>query len=363
MKVLLVSSGIGPWPNDGWGACENLTADFAWALQAEGLDIQVFHEEDTIGKLPQVVRDWKPDILHIEYDDHIVAIIPLLRDFPNLQILVTTHYAFLSQPYKLVQDGYMFRFLLTSDLAKLRNVTLAVLSEEIADTYHRLGGVPKEKIWVWPNGTRVDKIQFFQTPFYPDKAICVGKIETRKNQTLLQQCPEIDFIGPISDPTFQITQQYKGKWTRQELYDNIGQYACLVLISQAEAHPLVIGEALAAGLSIVCNEIAAANLPKNMPWIKIVDNSILKTPVELQSVVETMCRIGLESRSEIRKWAEENLDYRKRASTYCEKWNLPSPSITNQQTISSTLPTTNIRFITLNNLDSKVQIPGRINRW
>jgi hypothetical protein len=351
MKVLLVSSGIGPWPNDGWGACENLTADFAWALESKGIDVKVFHDSDTIGKLPNMVREFRPDLVHIEYDDHVVAIIPVLREFPHLKILITTHYAYLSQPYKLIQDGYMFRFLLTSDLARLHNITLAVLSEEIANTYHILGGVPKEKLWVWPNGTRVDLLQFYKTPIYPSKAICVGKIETRKNQSLLQKCSSIDFIGPVSDESFQITEQYKGKWTRNELYEKIGQYGCLVLISQAEAHPLVIGEALGAGLAIVCNEISAANLPKEKPWIFVVSDFILKDPHELTKVVENACKFGLEYRSEIRQWAEEHLDYRKRAAQYCDKWNL-SPS-------NEMRPT--IRFITLNTIDSSIQTPSLHN--
>lgn len=364
MKVLLVSSGIGVWPNDGWGAIENHTADLAWALEKEGIQVKVFHKENVIDNLILVVREWKPDLVHVQYDDHVVALIPILREFPSIRCLVTTQYAYISQPYKLVQDGYMLRFLLLCDLVNLQNMNMAMVSQEVANSYHLLGNVPKDKFWIFPNGSRVDQIQFFEKPVYPMRALCVGKIETRKNQARLQACKCVDFIGPITDDTFKVNEQYKGKWNRKELYENMGKYPCLVLISKGEAHPLVIGEALGAGLSIVCNSVAAANLPKDKPWIRLVEESILDTPEELNTILESMCKIGIEFRSEIRKWAEENIDYRVRAKQYCEKWNL-IPTVEEKKidlTVPS-LPDCNIQFITLNDIGSRTYIPQGGSWW
>jgi len=318
MKVLLIGTGIGPWPNDGWGACENLVADFAWALEQAGAKVFILHEREPALHIEEVIQEFQPDIVHCEYDDHVIALVPVLQKYPHIKTLLTTHYAMLSQPYKLVQDGYMNRFLLSSDLACKSSMILAALSKEIANSYLTLGNVPAEKLWIFPNGTRTDKIACSESPLYSDRAICLGKIELRKNQAALQACPLIDFAGPITDPTFKETDTYKGQWTRSQMYERLTHYPCLVLISKAEGHPLVIGEALAAGCAIVCNEVSAANLPRDVPWIRIVPESILDSPDTLTQAIQDMCRVGVQYRNDIRTWAVRHLDWRMRACSYLD---------------------------------------------
>jgi hypothetical protein len=318
MKVLLIGTGIGTWPNDGWGACENLVADFAWALEQVGAEVRVVHEKHPEYTIENHIQEFKPDIVHCEYDDHMIALLPVLQKYPQVKTLLTTHYAMLSQPYKLVQDGYMDRFLFACDLAIKSPLTLAVLSKEIANSYVDLGKVPLDKLWIFPNGTRVDKIKCSAAPLYSDRALCLGKIEVRKNQASLQTCPQIDFVGPITDDRFKETETYKGLWTRTQVYENLTQYPCLILISKGEGHPLVIGEALAAGCAIICNEISAANLPRNVPWVRVVPDSIVESPELLTKTVLEMCKIGCEYRNDIRLWAIRNLDWRMRACSYLD---------------------------------------------
>ena len=318
MKVLLIGTGIGAWPNDGWGACENLVADFAWALEQVGARVLVLHEKDPQSCIESKIQEFQPDIVHCEFDDHILALLPVLKKYPHIKTLFTAHYAMISQPYKLVQDGYMSRFLFACDLARKTPLILATISKEIGNAYVDLGKAPPEKIWIFPNGTRTDKIVCSEAPLYPDRAVCLGKIELRKNQYKLQECPLIDFVGPITDTNFKETRTYKGIWTRSQMYENLTQYPCLVLISKAEGHPLVIGEALAAGCAILCNEISAANLPRDVPWIRIVPESILDTPEILTQTVQELCKVGVAHRQEIRTWAEQNLDWRMRACSYLD---------------------------------------------
>jgi hypothetical protein len=318
MKVLLIGTGIGPWPNNGWGACENLVADFAWALEQVGAEVRIVHEKNPKDTIEKTISEFKPDIIHCEFDDHMIALLPVLQNHPNIKTLLTMHYAMLSQPYKLAQDGYMNRFLFSCDLAQKTSLKLAVLSKEIANAFVDLGNVSPDKLWIFPNGTRTDKIQCSETPQYSDRAVCLGKIEFRKNQARLQVCPQIDFVGPITDDTFQKTETYKGEWTRDQMYQNLTQYPCLVLLSKAEAHPLVIGEALAAGCAVLCNEISAANLPRDKPWIRVVHDSILDSPEQLTRAVLDMCRMGCQYRQEIREWAVRNLDWRMRACSYLD---------------------------------------------
>ena len=318
MKVLLIGTGIGNWPNDGWGACENLVADFAWALEQVGAEVLVLHERDPMSVLEVKLQQFQPDIVHCEFDDHIIALLPVLQKYPHIKTLLTTHYAMISQPYKLIQDGYMNRFLFACDLLQKSPLTLAAISKEIANTYVDLGNVPPEKIWIFPNGTRTDLIRCSDVPLYSDRAICLGKIELRKNQAKLQACPLIDFVGPITDPEFQRTDTYKGHWTRSQMYEELTNFPCLVLISKAEGHPLVIGEALAAGCAILCNEVSAANLPRDVPWIRVVPESILDTPAKLSTAVQEMCKIGCTYRNDIRSWALRHLDWKMRACSYLD---------------------------------------------
>lgn len=319
MRILLISTGAGPWPCDGWGACENVAADFAWALEQEGADVKVLHTEAVEKELVPLVESFRPQVVHCQYDDHFIHLIPVLQKFPDIQCLLTTHYAYLDQPYRLIQDGYMGKFIVTSQMLHARQVTLVALSDRIAKTYQEIGLVPAEKIWIMPNGTRTDSIYCAPLPRF-GRAICVGKIEERKGQMRLLSCPLVDFAGPITINGFPKDDRYKGEWTREQVYKSLTDYACLVLLSKAEAHPLVIGEALAAGCAILCSEEAAANLPRDVPWIRIVGSE-----VDLTKEISEMCVIGMSKRKEIRAWAVENLDWRLRARTYLKKWSVLAP--------------------------------------
>ena len=318
MRVLLISTGVGVWPCDGWGACENLTADFAWALEQEGAEVKVLHTEKVEQELVPLVESFRPQVVHCQYDDHFIHLISVLQKYPEIKCLITTHYAYLQQPYRLVQDGYMGKFILTSQMLHIPQFHLVALSETIAKTYRELGSVPANKIWVLPNGTRTDLILCTPQPKF-GRALCIGKIEERKGQKRLLGCPLVDFAGPITIDGFPKDDRYKGEWTREQVYKGLTDYACLVLLSKAEAHPLVIGEALAAGCSILCSEEASANLPRDMPWIRIVGGE-----ADLNKEISEMCVIGMMHRKEIRKWALENLDWRLRARTYLQKW---TPSV------------------------------------
>lgn len=320
MRILLISTGAGPWPCDGWGACENVVADFAWALQQEGADVKVLHTGAVEKELVPLIESFQPQLVHCEYDDHFIHLVPVLQKFPDLQCLITTHYAYLDQPYRLIQDGYMGKFILTSQLLHARQLTLVSLSERIAKTYREIGLVPSEKIWIMPNGTRTDLINCASQPTF-GKAICIGKIEERKGQTRLLSCPLVDFAGPITIDGFPKDDRYKGEWTREQVYKGLTDYACLVLLSKAEAHPLVIGEALAAGCAVLCSEEASANLPRDKSWIRIVGND-----VDLTKEISELCVIGMTKRKEIRAWAVENLDWRLRARTYLQKWAPVAPT-------------------------------------
>ncbi len=151
------------------------------------------------------------------------------------------------------------------------------------------------------------------------KAICLGWIQPRKQQRLLAETLDgkvsMDFVGPLDDPHFRegTTTKYLGVWSLSQVYRRLTEYSCLVLISNGEVAPLVVLEAMAAGLSIVVSESASANLHLK-DFIKVLPDDILTdTNPEKQKIV---CETVLESiennqsyRQEIVTYAKDNFDF------------------------------------------------------
>jgi glycosyltransferase involved in cell wall biosynthesis len=172
-------------------------------------------------------------------------------------------------------------------------------------------------ISVLPNGVDTQKVNFQAQG--NNKAICLGWIQPRKQQRLLANVIdgkiELDFVGPLDDPDFKpgTTTKYLGIWSLPEVYRNLTQYNCLVLISDGEAAPLVVLEALAAGLCIVVSESASANLHPNK-FIRVLPDDILRNPTpENQEIVcqaiKEMIEINQAYRQKIVNYVKEHFDF------------------------------------------------------
>jgi glycosyltransferase involved in cell wall biosynthesis len=173
-------------------------------------------------------------------------------------------------------------------------------------------------IAVQPNGIDTQKVNF--QPQGNNKAVCLGWIQPRKQQRLLADFVEgkleLDFVGPLDDPDFHpgTTTKYLGIWSLPEVYSNLTNYNCLVLISDGEsAAPLVVLEALAAGLCIVVSESASTNL-HHKEFIRVLPDDILRNPTpENQEIVcntiKEMIEINQSYRQEIANYVKENFDF------------------------------------------------------
>ena len=151
------------------------------------------------------------------------------------------------------------------------------------------------------------------------KAICLGWIQPRKQQRLLAQTLEgkvsIDFVGTLDDPDFVegVTTKYLGVWSLEDVYRRLTEYSCLVLISSGEIAPLVVVEAMAAGLCLVVSESASANLAVK-DFIKVLPDDILTdpTPAHQQIVCEAISELIAQNqsfRSEIVAYAQTTFDF------------------------------------------------------
>jgi glycosyltransferase involved in cell wall biosynthesis len=85
------------------------------------------------------------------------------------------------------------------------------------------------------------------------------------------------------------------------------EYSCLVLLSESEAAPLVILEALAAGLSVVVTEAASANLT-NEKFITVIPDGA-KNAECISNAIQSAIDRNNDYRRDIRSYAFDRFDY------------------------------------------------------
>ncbi|WP_264550584.1 glycosyltransferase family 4 protein [Flavobacterium sp. N2038] len=310
MKILLVGPGIMPIPSDGWGAVETLIWNQKIYCEALGHKVDILNKRGLVAAL--FAKPWSYDIVHVHFDP-LAKFWNTLSVRLNFKLIVTSHYGYAAYPEKW-HYGYqnIFKVLMKSE-------RLMVLSEDILNVFRRNGY--KGKIDVLSNGVEIQQFVFNKSALLK-KAICLGRMEKRKRQVeVAQKISEkrnlvCDFVGPLNSLVFKTGNQYVnylGEWDRATVHKNLTNYSCLILFSDGEAHPLVIVEAMAAGLSLVISKEASANLDLNLPWIYLCD-----TVDEVAEYAEKAITENDLYRAQIRKYAEENFDYAVIAQKYIQ---------------------------------------------
>ena len=154
--------------------------------------------------------------------------------------------------------------------------------------------------------------EFRVNPTGNGRAICVGRIQSRKRQNeialLLQGTGiECDFVGPLMEAVdiSDVLQNHMfGEWDRDTMHKRLCEYSCLILMSRSERQPLAVVEALAAGIPVVVSPDAAWNLDHSKPYIFVVDSDS-----ELVPAVAKAIAIRNQMTEEIRRYAVETFDY------------------------------------------------------
>ena len=312
LKIMFISTGVGSWPNDGWGACENLTFELSNALNNQNVETNIYHQPNN-HSLKQAIIRFKPDIIHCEYDNHISWLFQLKQEFPNIQFRFTTHYAYLTNEQHVFSSGYKQYFYDAVEATK-QGIVLYCLSENIQNMYLKYGA-DSNNIKLFHNGAN-SSIQFHETGSI-NKALCLAKIEYRKGQQYLSNIQDVDIIGPIHDKDIKILS-YIGHWNRNDIKDKLTTYKSLILLSNGEAHPLCICEALMAGLSIVISNTASSNLDLSKPWIYIIDDSKFNDISYLQNIITKSIEENYLFRNEIREYALKTFSWDILAKRYLE---------------------------------------------
>lgn len=311
-KISIIGPGFIPIPNlspNGFGAVEQIIEAQWFHLEKLGWEVQVVNTTD-LNRAVQEVNDFAPDVCHLQYDNYIKIL-----QYINCPVkIATSHFGFLTKPERRQNYEWIFHDFILADCY------IFCLSTEIKQEYIKFG-CDESRLFITPNGFRDDLFQYKETPSLPNKSIYLGKIESRKKQADFQQLDSenrsIDFAGPIVDNRFNPNvDNYLGPWSRQHIYDHLTNYANLILLSDGEAHPLVVGEMLAAGGGVVVSEQAAANLDRSLPFICVIpDDKLNDGSYVLQKIYENR-EISLAMRGEIRKYALENFSWEVRIKEY-----------------------------------------------
>lgn len=305
MKICIVGPGIMPIPPVGWGAVEILIWDYKVSLEKLGHEVIIVNSP-TPQEIVDQVNNCNADFVHFQYDNHC-----LLSNYINCPFsALTSHYGYLDQRNKY--NGYEGVF---NAFLNHKKSHIFALSPSISKQYTD-SGFDKNRIHVIPNGVRDDLFRYNETCLL-DKSIYLAKVDYRKRQYLFQNIPNLYFAGNIDDQRFDKSKSnYLGEWNKSFLYDNLTNYANLVLLSDGEAHPLVCLEAMSAGLGLVISEWATANLDISLPFIDVIPENKISDIEYVSDIIEKNRKKSISMRGDIRKYVVDNFSWDHIVSKY-----------------------------------------------
>jgi hypothetical protein len=310
MRIALIGPGIMPIPPNGWGAVEILIWDYYQELTRLGNDVTIINTPNQT-EIIERVNAGEFDFVHLHYD----VFYPILYHLRVPKIAVTTHYPYIDVLLKHHGDGYqpIFDF-----LVKQNFVYQFVLAEKDMQTFLRFGANP-DRLKKIKNGIDSSLFQFQAVPPKFNKTVYLGKITPRKNQAKYQSLKDVDFVGNIDDSRFDTSRtNYLGEWSRDQIHQGLTNYGNLLLISNGEADPLVVKEALIAGLGVVMNQSSAENLEKDVDFITILEESRLNDFEYIQQRVEENRKLSLKKRTEIREYGIRHFDISQEVRRYLQ---------------------------------------------
>lgn len=308
MKIALIGPGIMPIPPKGWGAVEILIWDYYNELTSQGHNVTIINTPNT-KEIISTVNNGNFDFVHLHYD----CFYHILDSLKCPKIAITSHYPYIDNINKHQYDGYVniFNFLINN-----RKYYNFVLADKDMKTFIQYGANP-HLLFKIKNGINSKAFLFNEMPLN-DKTIYLGKITQRKNQYKFQHVKDIDFAGNVDDHMFNTkSENYLGEWDRNTLHKRLTEYSNLLLISEGEADPLVVKEALIAGLGVVVNKSSSENLEEK-DFITIIDDNKTYDIDYIMEMVEQNKIISSLKRREIHEYGVMHYDITNEVKRYIE---------------------------------------------
>jgi glycosyltransferase involved in cell wall biosynthesis len=324
MKIALIGPGIMQIPPPGWGAVEILIWDYYLELKRNNIDVDIINpirsdhfqqsnpNTEYCRKLIKTINDGKYDFVHLHYDC-LYHIVPFLD---CEKIGITSHYPYIDDFERHYMDGYNNIFNFISNNVNHHIFALSVKDYNMFHDY----SYDKNKVWLILNGSNhndIFTIENIDEKLYSNKSIYLGKIEPRKKQEVYCKIPDVDFYGKC-DTNFKYNSFYKGEPPRDELMNVLKHYGNLVLLSDGEnGTPLVIKEALMAGLPIVTNNYSSNDLDTSLPFIDIIPDDKLDDLDYIENIIKEN-RKKQYLHKEIREYAISNFSWKLLVEKYIE---------------------------------------------
>ena len=316
MKIALVGPGIMEIPPKGWGAVESLIWDYATELGELGHEGTIINTPDKA----QIIRDLtkeKYDFIHVHYDVFYDIMDYIHKACPDAKLAISSHYPYIDQPDRHPYDGYdkIYKWLIEND--KYYNFCISYKDYE---TYKR-DGANVDKLLVCPNGAQHRDYHFTEKPLKPSWTLYLGRIEPRKRQYLYQDIYGVEFVGKYTDTTsFDRNRDcYLGQWEHEYKLQHVTDYGNMMLLSDGEnGTPLVIKEALVAGLGVVVSKYAAHDLDTSLPFVTVIPDDKWEDIEYVQMKLIENRKISVTMRKEIRQYGVDNFSWQKLVKTYVE---------------------------------------------
>jgi hypothetical protein len=290
MKIALIGPGIMAIPPPGWGAVEILIWDYYKELMNQGHSVDIinkirsndFEQRDPESQycrdLISIINSKDYDFVHLHYD----VLYHILSSLKCHRVAITSHYPNLGLFHKHKEDQYTEIF---EGICNNTNHYIFAPSKKDLLIFESKCKDPSKLFLVVNSSDHREITPNFNGKF-TDRSIYLGRIEERKQQHKYYSIPGIDFYGRCIYPQFSQLSCYKGEPSRAELVDLLSNYGNLVHLSACEnATPLVIKEALLAGLPVVTNKWSMDDLDPDLPFIDVVPDDKLDDLGYIYSVI------------------------------------------------------------------------------
>lgn len=289
MRIAFVVLGDIPIPPPGYGGIERVVHEYAKRMPEiefiRGRKSRVFWN---------LLKKGRFDAVHVHHE----RAIPAAKKYCQLMkvpLLATPHMGFVWERMD-ADEARRWEMLQLADHA-------FPMRPDIAER------LPPGRWTLIPNGCDTGAIRF--QDMGNGKALYLGAINPNKRQHQLGGLG-LDFAGPIHGEPLPEAENYLGEWTREDVQTKLTEYSALVLWSEYEGGgpPLVVAEALAAGLSLVLSPSAALTLPE-LPFVHIA-----RTREEVSQKLPVAIKENPHHRTAARTFAEENFGWDQIVSAY-----------------------------------------------
>ena len=312
MKIALVGPGIMPIPPPGWGAVEILLFDYYTILKkTHEVDLINIIRSNSSDSEPNTEYSWtlirtinnkRYDFVHIHYD-------VLYHIIPHLlckNVAITSHFPYIDQPQLHGEYSQIF-----NGICQSQAYVFALCKKDMHAFIE--GGARNVQLLL--NGSNSIEIETNKDGIYNDRSVYIAKVEPRKRQALVSSISSIDFYGVVND-NFKFHPCYKGELSHKDLMKILPTYGNLVLLSDGEAAPLVVKEALMAGLPIVISQCCGNDIDCTLPFIDVIPENKMHDITFITYIIEENRKKKSHYIQQIREYAMEHFSWEKLISEY-----------------------------------------------